>query len=160
MNIQSLISPSTKPIAEPQVHRAASEDSGLGFDDFLDVINPLQHLPVVGMIYRALSDDEIAPPAQIAGGALFGGLYGFLGAVGSVIYEGIAGESVEDTVLSLFAYKAPTPAPTAQNAYVSAQLLSLDDVERSPVGEGTYPQVKTTIWPRLVAHALTPALDK
>jgi len=133
MNIQGLISPATKPIAEPQVQVPATDDDGLGFDDFLDVINPLQHLPVVGMIYRALSDDQIAPPAQIAGGALFGGLYGFLGALGSVIYEGIAGESVEDTVLSLFDDDAPAQAATAQNAYVSAQLLSLDDVERQSV---------------------------
>jgi hypothetical protein len=85
------------------------------------------------MIYRALSDDQIAPPAQIAGGALFGGLYGFLGALGSVIYEGIAGESVEDSLLSLFDDDMPAQAATAQNAYVTAQLLSLDDVERQSV---------------------------
>lgn len=137
MNIQSLISPSAKPIAEPQVQVPAADESGLGFDDFLDVINPLQHLPVVGMIYRVLSDDQIAPPAQIAGGALFGGLYGFLGALGSVIYEGIAGESVEDTVLSLFGDDAPAQTSTAQSAYVSAQLLSLDDVERQSVSVAT-----------------------
>ncbi len=133
MNIQGLISPSVKPIAEPQVQAPAKDDSGLGFDDLLDVINPLQHLPVVGMIYRALSDDEIAPPAKIAGGALFGGLYGFLGALGSVIYEGIAGESVEDTVLSLFGDDEPKMATTGHGAYMSAQLLSLDDVERSSI---------------------------
>ena len=133
MNIQGLISPTTKPIAEPQVQVPDRDESGLGFDDFLDVINPLQHLPVVGMIYRALSDDQIAPPSQIAGGALFGGLHGFLGALGSVIYEEIAGESVEDTVLSLFGDDAPAQAATAQSAYVSAQLLSLDDVERQSV---------------------------
>jgi hypothetical protein len=45
MNIQSLISPTTKPIAEPQVQVPDRDESGLGFDDFLDVINPLQHLP-------------------------------------------------------------------------------------------------------------------
>jgi hypothetical protein len=134
MNIQGLISPATKPIAEPQVQVPDRDETGLGFDDFLDVINPLQHLPVVGTIYRALSDDQIAPPAQIAGGALFGGLFGFLGALGSVIYEEIAGESVEDTVLSLFDADVPAHAATAHNAYVSAQLLSLDDVERQSVG--------------------------
>lgn len=133
MNIQSLISPSTKPIAEPQARVPARYDSGLGFDDLMDAINPLQHFPVVGMIYRALSDDQIAPPAQIAGGALFGGLYGFLGALGSVIYEEIAGESVGDTVLFLFGDDASAQAGSTRDAYVSAQLLSLDDVERQSV---------------------------
>ena len=133
MNIHGLISPSAKPIAELHVPVPAADESGLGFDDLLDAINPLQHLPVVGMIYRALSDDRIAPPAQIAGGALFGGVHGFLGALGSVIYEGIAGETVEDTVLSLFGADEPAQTTMAQNAYVSAQLLSLDDVERQSV---------------------------
>ena len=29
------------------------------FDDFLDIINPLQHLPIVSMIYRAITGDNI-----------------------------------------------------------------------------------------------------
>jgi hypothetical protein len=36
-------------------------------------------------------------------------------------------------VLSLFDADVPAQAATAQNAYVSAQLLSLDDVERQSV---------------------------
>ncbi|MEQ1753504.1 MAG: hypothetical protein ABL973_05165 [Micropepsaceae bacterium] len=133
MQVENLISPSVKPIAEPQVKPAASDD-GFSFDDFLDVINPLQHLPVVGMVYRAITGDEIKAPAKIAGDALFGGIYGFLGALGSVAYEGIVGESIEKTVMSLFDSDTPAaPAQAlAQRAYQSAQTLSLDEIERSP----------------------------
>ena len=42
---------------------------GLTFGDVLDVINPLQHIPVVSTIYRAITGDEISPGARVAGGA-------------------------------------------------------------------------------------------
>lgn len=132
MQVTGLISANAQPIAEPEAEPAAT-DEGLGFDDLLDVINPLQHLPVVGMLYRAITGDEISAPAKIAGDTLFGGIYGFLGALGSVAYEGIAGESIEKTVLSLFdGSPSPTPA-VAQRAYQAAQTMGLDDIERAPV---------------------------
>jgi hypothetical protein len=131
MQVTGLISSNAQPIAEAQVKPEATDDS-LGFDDFLDVINPLQHLPVVGMIYRAITGDEISAPAKVVGDTLFGGVYGFLGALGSAAYEGIAGESLEKTVLSLFD-ASPSPAPAvAQRAYQAAQRIGLDDIERAP----------------------------
>jgi hypothetical protein len=131
MQVTGLMSANAQPIAEPQV-KAETTDDGLGFDDFLDVINPLQHLPVVGMLYRAITGDEISAPAKIAGDTLFGGIYGFLGALGAVAYEGIAGESIEKTVLSLLD-GSPSPAPAvAQRAYQAAQSIGLDDIERGP----------------------------
>jgi hypothetical protein len=42
-------------------------EDGFGFDDFLDIINPLQHLPPISLVYRELTGDEIsamAPPAR------------------------------------------------------------------------------------------------
>jgi hypothetical protein len=130
MQVTGLISANALPIAEPQVKPETTND-GLGFDDFLDVINPLQHLPIVGTIYRAITGDEISAPAKIAGDTLFGGIYGFLGALGSVAYEGITGESIEKTVMSLFD-GSPAPAPAvAQRAYQAAQTMGLDDIERA-----------------------------
>jgi len=132
MQVTGLISANAQPIAEPQA-KPATTDDGLGFDDLLDAINPLQHLPIVGTIYRAITGDEISAPAKIAGDTLFGGIYGFLGALGSVAYEGITGESLEKTVLSLFE-GTPSPAPAvAQRAYQTTQAMGLDDIERSPV---------------------------
>ena len=105
--------------------QAATDDDGFGFDDFLDIINPLQHLPVIGTAYRAITGDDIETPAKLAGGALFGGLLGFLGALGSTAYAEIVGESVDETLLSLFDGGAPKQADAARAsaAYSSAQLL-------------------------------------
>lgn len=141
MQVNGLISAHAQPIAEPQVKPEAKDDS-LGFDDFLDVINPLQHLPIIGTLYRALTGDEISAPAKIAGDTLFGGIYGFIGALGAVAYEGIAGESIEKTVLSLFDGSPPPTPVVAQRAYQAAQTASLDDIERSPFyGNGSNPIV-------------------
>ena len=33
-------------------------DDGFSFGDILDLINPLQHIPIVGTIYRAVTGDD------------------------------------------------------------------------------------------------------
>ncbi len=47
--------------------RPATLNSSYTFDDFIDVINPLQHLPIVSTLYRALTGDEISPQARAVG---------------------------------------------------------------------------------------------
>ncbi|MBT5663730.1 MAG: hypothetical protein HOJ06_00205, partial [Rhodospirillaceae bacterium] len=42
-------------------------EDGLTFGDVLDIINPLQHIPVVSTLYRELTGDEISPGARMAG---------------------------------------------------------------------------------------------
>jgi hypothetical protein len=61
------------------VREAASPDQ-IGIADLVDVINPLQHLPLIGHVYRELTGDTIKPAARLAGGAAFGGPLGLLGA--------------------------------------------------------------------------------
>lgn len=58
---------------------------GFNFRDVLDLVNPLQHIPIVGNIYRNLTGDVAAPAIRIAGGALFGGPLGAAFAAASVI---------------------------------------------------------------------------
>src|SRR3546814_6236130 len=50
-----------------------SSAGDLTFGDFLDIINPLQHIPLVSTLYRAITGDEISPHARILGATLFGG---------------------------------------------------------------------------------------
>ncbi|MBW8707813.1 MAG: hypothetical protein JF627_00830 [Alphaproteobacteria bacterium] len=70
------------------------------FHHILDVINPLQHLPVIGTIYRAITGEHIGPIEKIAGDALYGGLWGAVSSVADVAFEGITGKSFEDTALA------------------------------------------------------------
>lgn len=58
----------------------------LRFADILDVINPLQHIPVINYAYRALTGDSIATQNAVAGGALYGGPLGGLVALASNVF--------------------------------------------------------------------------
>jgi len=130
-----LISPPTAisiPTVEPTAPTAAeTDDDGFGFDDLIDVINPLQHIPIVSTLYRAITGDKMEIPAQLAGGALYGGLFGFLGALGSVAFEKITGESPEDMFVSMFDASPSGGDPyRAQRAYASAQALVENELAR------------------------------
>lgn len=48
-------------------------DGALTFGDFLDIINPLQHLPLVSTIYRAITGDDISVGSRAAGALIYGG---------------------------------------------------------------------------------------
>ncbi len=75
-------------------------ESEISFGDFLDLINPLQHIPIVGTIYRAVTGDEISPTASIFGGFLFGGPLGFVTAISGAIFEEASGQDLGETVLA------------------------------------------------------------
>ena len=76
-------------------------EDGFDFKDVLDIVNPLQHLPVVGTLYRALTDDTLAPGPRILGGTLFGGIAGFVSSIANAVYENETGKDFGDTALAL-----------------------------------------------------------
>ena len=103
------------PFNRGDYHPEHMMDSGnvpeveLSFGDFLDLINPLQHIPVVGTIYRALTGDEISAPASIFGGFLFGGPIGFVAAIANAIFEEASGRDVGETALAALLGDETTP---------------------------------------------------
>ncbi|MDE3114083.1 MAG: hypothetical protein KGL26_00650 [Pseudomonadota bacterium] len=87
------------PAAASGAVAPASGDSGF-FANLLDVINPLQHIPVVGTLYRAITGDTIQPLEQLAGDALYGGVLGFVASAANLVFKDITGKDVGDTVLA------------------------------------------------------------
>ncbi len=69
-------------------------DEGFSFKTVLDTINPLQHIPIVSTIYRELTGDIPGPASQVAGGALFGGVIGFVASLFNVQVEGVTGKDI------------------------------------------------------------------
>src|SRR5690606_9541890 len=84
----------------PQQESPAS-DTSFGFADLLDMVNPLQHIPVVGTIYREVTRDTIRPSGKIIGGAVFGGPIGAASSLVNVIIEAETGRDIAGNALAL-----------------------------------------------------------
>jgi hypothetical protein len=63
----------------------------LSFGDLLDVVNPLQHIPFLGGLYRSATGDAISGQARVAGGLLYGGPLGLVSGLFSAAIEQDAG---------------------------------------------------------------------
>ncbi|WP_420563288.1 hypothetical protein [Thalassobaculum sp.] len=87
--------------ADPCDPDTGGTNNSLGFGDLLDMINPLQHIPVVSTIYRELTGDTISEPARMAGGALWGGPAGVIGALANSITAGETGGDIGETAMAM-----------------------------------------------------------
>lgn len=93
-----------------------------GFGDLLDIINPLQHIPLVGTFYREITGDQIRPSSQILGGAVFGGIAGAAGSLVNVIIEEETGKDIAGNVIAMVMPDQPDPeAPLQKLAAASTE---------------------------------------
>ncbi|WP_298380643.1 hypothetical protein [Azospirillum sp.] len=90
-------------------------EGDMSFGDFLGVINPLQHLPIIGTLYRSLTGDTIQPAARVMGGILYGGVIGGLASITNAVIEQASGQDVGDQVMTSlgFGEGAHPAAPVA-----------------------------------------------
>ncbi len=136
-----------------------AEEDGFGFFDLLDIVNPLQHIPLVSVAYRAITGDEIKSMPRILGGAVFGGPAGAaMGIVNAVIEEetgediiGAATSLVRGDLESTKTKKSALPTDT-----------NMDDIAKSmamiePGGAETSPEAKAIISKETKAYKDLPA---
>ena len=100
--------PVPTPAAAPKVDLTDLADptkvpsQSLSFSDILSAINPLQHIPVVGTIYRAITGEAAPPPAaRVIGGILLGGPVGLVTSVANAILEQASGKDLGDHALAM-----------------------------------------------------------
>lgn len=87
------------------VHQSAShqeEEVEITFEDFIDIINPLQRIPLFSKLYRQITGDEISAHARIVGGFAYGSLLGGLTSVFSVITKEISGRDIGEHIMAAF----------------------------------------------------------
>jgi hypothetical protein len=105
--------------AEPQAAKSGKpfslwENGEFGFADFIDIINPLQHIPIVATIYRNLSGDQIGAAPRVIGGALWGRLGGFVAGVVNAFVEWWSGKDIGDHIYTaIFGPSEKVPSATA-----------------------------------------------
>jgi hypothetical protein len=97
----------TAPAAQTASNTAAATktaDSGekTFWQDVLDIVNPLQHLPIVGTVYRAITGDKMGDVEKVAGDTLYGGPIGLVSSLADIAFEKLTGKDFGDTVLGLF----------------------------------------------------------
>ncbi len=92
--------------------RSWPADGHITFGEILHALNPLQHLPVIGTIYRAITGDTIPAPMRLFGSIVGGLLTG--GPLGMAL--GILGNLVENAFHSAREAKPDTPAAPASIA--------------------------------------------
>lgn len=116
------ITAAAPPAAAPT---PAVHDHGFGFHELLSAMNPLQYMPVVGTIYRAVTGDVIPEAVRDGGSLLVSGLLG--GPIGLITYivttiaEKVTGIDPEKIVAAALtpahaAAEAPAETPAADPA--------------------------------------------
>jgi hypothetical protein len=94
-------------------------DGEFGFDDFIDLINPLQHIPLVNVAYRSLTGDQIAGAPQLMGSIVFGPL-SVMSTIADLAVKSSTGQGMaENALAALFGGRiegAGAPEQTAMAA--------------------------------------------
>ncbi len=126
------------PAVSASAAAPADSDTGFTFGDLIDIVNPLQHIPVVSTIYRAITGDTIKDFPKIAGDTLYGGPEGFLSSLADTVFTKITGKSVGDTMLGWAEdlVSPSTPAATGVAANPAAPPATQDVASNvAPGGE-------------------------
>jgi hypothetical protein len=99
------------------------KDKSFSFHDLLDIINPLQHIPIISTIYRYLTGDTIGNVARVAGDALYGGPIGMATGIIAAGVQIETGKDIGDHVLAMLSGddSPGSPAPVALAANSPAQ---------------------------------------
>ena len=74
---------------------------GFGFDDVIDLINPLQHIPIISTIYRAITGDTIAAGPRLIGGGVIGGVIGAVASAADIMFEQETGKDIGENVMAM-----------------------------------------------------------
>lgn len=115
-------------------------EDGFTFSDLLDVINPLQHIPVISSIYRALTGDTIDAAPRVLGGALFGGPIGAASAFVNAVVDETTGKDLGEHVMALFTgddepdegVEVAKAAPAAAATNAGAEADAVEHTELPP----------------------------
>jgi hypothetical protein len=99
------------PAAATRTH--AWKDGGPGFHDLLDMINPLQHIPVVGAVYRWLTGDVPGNVAQLAGDTLYGGPVGLAASLFGIAFKEETGKDPGAMAIAFLGGGSDAPSATA-----------------------------------------------
>ncbi len=109
-----------------------------GFADLVDMVNPLQHIPLVGNLYRFVTGDEIKPVSRVVGGAMFGGPLAAAAALVNVAVHQETGKDIAGNLIALAMNETPVDASMViaqgdRNPSVPDTAISFADLGQSRI---------------------------
>ncbi len=126
--LSSYAAQSEMPVLPQVTPAAVADDDGFSFWDLLDMVNPLQHIPVVNIAYRAITGDEIKPVSQIIGGGVFGGPAGLASGLVNVLVEEETGRDVMGNAVALVGLGADLPEKAGELYVLDAEYAAYEDL--------------------------------
>jgi len=158
----------------PTAQTASTSASGVKsfWGDVLDVINPLQHLPVVGTIYRAVTGDKMGDVEKVAGDTLYGGPIGLISSLADVAFEKITGKvldmvtgggtttAVASNAMALKPLPSRTTASAAPSSIIPAAPAKASAAPQAQTTQGKVAQALTATQPDANTQALMAAMNQ
>jgi hypothetical protein len=118
----------TAGTAPSQTH-TWKDGGSFSFHDILDTLNPLQHIPIIGTLYRWITGDEPGNVARIVGDGIYGGPFGAAGGALSIAFKEETGQDIGEMAVAMVAGPergqvkigtATAPAPATGTAAADA----------------------------------------
>jgi hypothetical protein len=148
----------------PERETAFFGEDGLAFEDFIDIINPLQQLPLISIAYREITGDEISAGARIIGGGLYGGPAGVIfAAANAAVVEASGGKDLGAIALDSV-IGGGEPIETAASDEVGLSAADTSALEPAAGSGASAPKVAAWVDPDTLpqtatAAPLTPMLE-
>jgi hypothetical protein len=139
MDAVGAVSPASAPAPQAGERSHIWAKKEFSFHDLLDVINPLQHLPVIGTVYRWVTGDEIGNLPRLAGDFLFGGPIGLaFGAVSTAVKE-LSGKDPGEHVIALLTDQSAAPGTGPATTAVASAAAPTAGAPAPPVAVPDHP---------------------
>lgn len=100
MTTEAVTAASAPQAGSPPPIHSFNEDDGPSFSDVLDILNPLQHIPIINTLYQHLTGDSEGAVADVAGGTLWAGPIGLVSSLIDLSMRSDSGKSASDHLLS------------------------------------------------------------
>jgi hypothetical protein len=132
-------------------------DHDVSFSDVLSTLNPLQYIPIVGSIYRAVTGDTVSPAAQVVVGTLLGGPIGLIASAADAILQQATGKDLGDRVVAMFTPDSSTPNTTPAATQYAANTATTAETGSTAPSSGASGTAATAATPIPTASLATPA---
>ena len=163
---QALNGPVTSPalaqMGDPHdTSEGDTENHDFSFGDLVDIVNPLQHIPGVANVYRAVTGDTISAPARFMGSMLFMGPVGLAMTAADTLAMNADGELASEQLIAAISGRQadsgtvtaktnlpdtpPTPAVTATMTTAPAIAPAVAPAVASATTGGIGPNLPTEL---------------